>query len=90
MSASRRRLESRVAVGGEVGVVAAQDAQLPEQFVAAGIDPVELAAPGAAEVGEHEGVAAVGLGLTRVEVGGRGASPARARTPPARRGEPRR
>ena len=57
-------------VGREVGVVTVEDAQLREQLVVAGVEPVHLTAPGAAGVGEHEGVAAVGLGLARVEVGG--------------------
>ena len=57
-------------VGREVGVVTVEDAQLREQLVVAGVEPVHLTAPGAAGVGEHEGVATVGLGLARVEVGG--------------------
>ena len=70
MSASRSRFDSRVGVRGEVGVVAVQDAELREQLVVAGVEPVHLVAPDAAGVGEDEGVAAVGLGLARVEVGG--------------------
>ena len=57
-------------VGREAGVVTVEDAQLREQLVVAGVEPVHLTAPGAAGVGEHEGVATVGLGLARVEVGG--------------------
>ena len=49
----------------EVGVVAVENAQLLQEFVVAGVEPVHLVAPGAAGVGQHERVAAVGLGLTR-------------------------
>ena len=58
------------AIGGEVDVVAVENAQLLQEFVVAGVEPVHLVAPGAAGVGQHERIAAVGLGLTRVEVGG--------------------
>ena len=57
-------------VCGEVGVVAVEDAQLIEQLVVTSVEPVHLMAPGAAGVGEHEGVTTVGLGLARIEVGG--------------------
>ena len=42
-------------VGREVGVVTVEDAQLREQLVVAGVEPVHLTAPGVAGVGEHEG-----------------------------------
>ena len=63
--------EPRV-VRGEVGVVTVEDAQLLDQLVVAGVKPVDLVAPGAAGVGDHEGVAVVGLGLAGVEVGDAG------------------
>jgi hypothetical protein len=39
-------------------------------LIRAGIEPVDLLAPGAAGVGQHVGIAAVGLGLAGVQVGG--------------------
>ena len=57
-------------VGGQVDVEAVEDPQLAEQLVGAGVEPVDLLAPGAGGIGEHVGVAAVGLGLARVQVGG--------------------
>ena len=57
-------------VGGQVDVEAVEHPQLREQLVRAGVQPVDLLAPGAAGVGEHVGVAPVGLGLAGIQVGG--------------------
>ena len=68
--ASRRRLASRVCVGGQVDVEAVEDPQLGEQLIGAGVEPVHLLAPGPAGVGQHVGVAPVGLGLTGIQIRG--------------------
>ena len=57
-------------VGGEVDVEPVEHPQLAEQLVAAGVEPVDLAAADPGGVGDHERVASIGLGLARIEIGG--------------------
>ena len=57
-------------IGSQVDVEAIEHPQLRLQVISAGVQPVDLLAPGAAGVGQHVGIAAVGLGLARIQVGG--------------------
>ncbi len=57
-------------IGGQVDVEAIEHPQLRQQVIRAGIQPVDLLAPGPAGIGQHVGIAAVGFGLARIQVGG--------------------
>ena len=57
-------------VRGQVDVETVEDPEAFEELVGAGIEPVHLFASGPAGIGDHVGVAFVGLGLARIQVGG--------------------
>jgi hypothetical protein len=66
---SRSRFAALLTSVREVVVVAAQHAQPLERLVV-DLEPMQPACVGARGVRQHEAVAAVGLGLARVELGG--------------------
>ena len=68
--ASRSRLVSRVRSAARSMSNPLRTRSLLEQLVAAGVEPVDLAAPQPGGVRDHERVAAVGLGFTRIEISG--------------------
>ena len=55
-------------IRGQVDVEPVEHPELVEQLVAADIEPVDLTAAHASGVRDHERIAAVGLGLTRIQV----------------------